>query len=78
MNKVSVSMKKRIAALKGSPESEANIASPIPHHVTPAEIKVLLEQSIQIEHLGSALAHLRQVKGLTTRELGTALGLSQP
>jgi predicted XRE-type DNA-binding protein len=78
MNKVSVSMKKRIAALKGSPEREALIASPVGHHVSPAEIKMLVEQSIQMEHLGTALTHLRQLQGLTTRELGAALGLSQP
>lgn len=77
MNKVSSSMKKRIQALKGSPEREAMIASPA-QQVTLEQVKALLEQSIQIEHVGTALAQLRQLQGLTTRELGAALGLSQP
>jgi transcriptional regulator with XRE-family HTH domain len=38
----------------------------------------LLEQSIQVAHVGAAFAQMRQLKGLTTRELGAALGLSQP
>lgn len=77
MNKVSSSMKKRIEALKGSPEREAVIASPT-QQVTVEQIKALLEQSIKIEYVGSALAQLRELQGLTTREFGAALGLSQP
>ena len=54
MNKVSITMKKRIQALKGSPERESLIASPT-QQVAPTQIKALLDQSIQIEHLGTAL-----------------------
>ena len=78
MNKVSITMKKRIQALKGAPEREALVVTPTQQHVTATQIKALLEQSIQIEHIGTALAQLRQLQGLTTRELGAALGLSQP
>ena len=77
MNSKPENMKKRIQALKGSPEREAVIASPT-QQVTLEQIKALLEQSIHIEHVGTALAQLRQLQGLTTRELGAALGLSQP
>jgi Helix-turn-helix domain len=72
-------MKARIKALRGTPEREAKVyANHTANHVTPQQIQALLAQSIQVEHIGEALSHLRQVQGLTTRELGAALGLSQP
>ncbi len=77
-NSIDATMKARIKALRGSPESEAVIQA---HHlakVTPQEIRALLEQSIEVEDIGQALTQLRQIQGLTTRELGAALGLSQP
>jgi ribosome-binding protein aMBF1 (putative translation factor) len=78
MKKVSPAMKKRIQALRGSPETTAQVIQPKTQTVAPADIKTLLEQSILVEHIGAAFAQMRQLKGLTTRELGTALGLSQP
>jgi hypothetical protein len=78
MKKVSASMQKRLQALRGSPETQAHIAIPQAQTTTPTEIKTLLEQSIQVAHVGAAFAQMRQLKGLTTRELGAALGLSQP
>jgi predicted XRE-type DNA-binding protein len=78
MKKISSAMKKRIQALRGSPETQAHIAQPKIQTLTPMDIKTLLEQSIQIEHVGAAFAQMRHLTGLTTRELGVALGLSQP
>lgn len=78
MKKVSLAMKKRIDSLRGTPEQEAQIAKPSQPLITPQIIKALLEESIQIEDIGRAFAQMRQLKGLTTRELGAALGLSQP
>jgi DNA-directed RNA polymerase specialized sigma subunit len=75
---VNPEMKARIAALRGTPEREATIQLSPKKRFTPKQIKDLLEQSIQVEHIGQALTQLRQVQGLTTRELGAALGLSQP
>lgn len=73
---ISPSMKTRIKALKNEPEREANVQTKA--QVTPQQIKVLLEQSITVTNVGAAFTQLRQVQGLTTRELGTAMGLSQP
>lgn len=75
---VSSDMQARIKALRKSPEREAQIQSSAAPHVTPKQIRALLESSIQVEHIGEALMQLRQLQGLTTRELGAALGLSQP
>lgn len=75
---ISPAMKDRIKALRGAPEREAQIRPNTDHHVNAKQIRALLEQSIQVEHIGEALTQLRQLQGLTTRELGIALGLSQP
>ena len=77
-NQISPSMKARIKALKNEPEREAIIQTKTKTRVTPQHIKALLEQSIAVTHIGEAFTQLRQVQGLTTRELGTAMGLSQP
>jgi ribosome-binding protein aMBF1 (putative translation factor) len=74
---ISPSMKARIKALKNAPETEAQIAATHPT-TTPAHIAALLEESMTVENVGQAFTQLRHVQGLTTRELGAALGLSQP
>jgi DNA-directed RNA polymerase specialized sigma subunit len=75
---ISATMKARIKALRGAPERQAVIQPNNLARITPQEIRVLLEQSVRVEHIGQALSQLRQIQGLTTRELGAALGLSQP
>ncbi len=75
---VGATMKARIKALRDTPERQAVIQANNLAYVTPHEIRALLEQSIEVEHIGQAFSQLRQIQGLTTRELGAALGLSQP
>ena len=79
MKRVSPAMKARIAALRGSPESVAHVKPPSSaSQVTPLELRGKLDHALRLDRIGLAFAELRAVRGLTTRELGQRVGLSQP
>lgn len=79
MKQLSPTMKTRIAALRGAPEALAHVKQPFSEtQITPSELRQKLEGALRVERIGQVFAELRALRGLTTRELGRRIGLSQP